>query len=59
MLSPTQFLLLRVSARQSSQLAKHQWRRDKPAAANPEATDPHKRGFLAYVWEIVGRTALG
>jgi putative DNA methylase len=25
---------------------------------NPEATEPHKRGFLAYVWEIVGRTAL-
>ncbi len=25
----------------------------------PEETEPHKRGFLAYVWEIVGRTALG
>lgn len=28
-------------------------------AANPEAsTDPAKRGFLSYVWEVVGRTAL-
>ena len=26
---------------------------------DPEETEPHKRGFLAYVWEIVGRTALG
>jgi adenine-specific DNA methylase len=25
---------------------------------DPEATEPHKRGFLAYVWEVVGRTAL-
>ncbi len=25
---------------------------------NPEAIEPYKRGFLAYVWEIIGRTAL-
>lgn len=30
-----------------------------PLGGNPEASEPHKRGFLAYVWEIVGRTALG
>ncbi len=29
-----------------------------PLGGDPEATEPHKRGFLAYVWEIVGRTAL-
>src|SRR5208282_6574067 len=33
--------------------------REIPLGGDPEATDPHKRGFLAYVWEIVGRTALG
>jgi putative DNA methylase len=33
--------------------------REIPLGGNPEATEPHKRGFLAYVWEIVGRTALG
>ncbi len=25
---------------------------------DPEATEPHKRGYLAYVWEAVGRAAL-
>ncbi|MEW6263437.1 MAG: hypothetical protein AB1641_10205 [Thermodesulfobacteriota bacterium] len=25
---------------------------------DPEAKEPHKRGYLAYVWETVGRTAL-
>ncbi len=29
-----------------------------PLGGNPEATDPHERGFLAYVWETVGRVAL-
>jgi len=29
-----------------------------PLGGNPEASEPHRRGFLAYVWEIVGRTAL-
>jgi hypothetical protein len=33
--------------------------REIPLGGDPEATEPHKRGFLAYVWEIVGRTALG
>ncbi|MGH7987288.1 MAG: hypothetical protein ACREQX_13500 [Candidatus Binataceae bacterium] len=33
--------------------------REIPLGGNPEASEPHKRGFLAYVWEIVGRTALG
>ncbi len=33
--------------------------REIPLGGDPEATDPHERGFLAYVWEIVGRTALG
>jgi 16S rRNA G966 N2-methylase RsmD len=32
--------------------------REIPLGGDPEATEPHKRGFLAYVWEIVGRTAL-
>jgi adenine-specific DNA methylase len=32
--------------------------REIPLGGNPEADEPHKRGFLAYVWEIVGRTAL-
>jgi hypothetical protein len=26
---------------------------------DPTAAEPYKRGFLAYVWETVGRTALG
>ncbi len=30
-----------------------------PLGGDPEATEPHKRGYLAYVWEVVGRTALG
>jgi adenine-specific DNA methylase len=30
-----------------------------PLGGDPEATEPYQRGFLAYVWEIVGRTALG
>lgn len=30
-----------------------------PLGGDPEAIEPYKRGFLAYVWEIVGRTALG
>lgn len=30
-----------------------------PLGGNPEAKEPHKRGFLAYVWETVGRIALG
>jgi len=29
-----------------------------PLGGNPEAKEPHKRGFLAYVWETVGRIAL-
>jgi len=29
-----------------------------PLGGNPEATEPHERGFLAYVWETVGRIAL-
>jgi adenine-specific DNA methylase len=29
-----------------------------PLGGDPEATDPYKRGYLAYVWEVVGRTAL-
>ncbi len=33
--------------------------REIPLGGNPEASEPHKRGFLAYVWETVGRTALG
>jgi putative DNA methylase len=32
--------------------------REIPLGGNPEASDPHKRGFLAYVWEVIGRTAL-
>jgi adenine-specific DNA methylase len=32
--------------------------REIPLGGNPEATEPHKRGFLAYVWEVVGRMAL-
>lgn len=29
-----------------------------PLGGNPEAVEPHERGFLAYVWETVGRVAL-
>jgi len=32
--------------------------REIPLGGDPEASEPHKRGFLAYVWEVVGRTAL-
>ncbi len=33
--------------------------REIPLGGKPEATEPYERGFLAYVWETVGRTALG
>jgi len=29
-----------------------------PLGGDPMALDPHKRGYLAYVWETVGRAAL-
>jgi hypothetical protein len=29
-----------------------------PLGGDPEALEPHRRGFLSYVWEVVGRTAL-
>jgi hypothetical protein len=32
--------------------------REIPLGGNPEATEPYQRGYLAYVWEIVGRAAL-
>lgn len=32
--------------------------REIPLGGDPEATQPHRKGFLAYVWEVVGRTAL-
>jgi putative DNA methylase len=32
--------------------------REIPLGGEPEATEPHKRGYLAYVWEAVGRAAL-
>jgi hypothetical protein len=32
--------------------------REVPLGGDAEARDPHLRGYLAYVWEIVGRTAL-
>lgn len=32
--------------------------REIPLGGNPEATEPYKRGYLAYVWEVVGRAAL-
>ncbi len=32
--------------------------REIPLGGDPQAKEPHLRGFLAYVWEIVGRTAL-
>mgnify|MGYP001271787471 CR=1 FL=1 len=33
--------------------------REIPMGGDPEASEPYKRGFLAYAWETVGRTALG
>ena len=30
-----------------------------PLGGDPEEQEPYKRGFLAYVWETVGRIALG
>ncbi len=32
--------------------------REIPLGGDPEATEPHKRGYLSYVWEVVGRAAL-
>jgi len=32
--------------------------REIPLGGNPEATEPYERGYLTYVWEVVGRTAL-
>jgi len=32
--------------------------REIPLGGDPEATDPYQRGYLAYVWETVGRAAL-
>ncbi len=32
--------------------------REIPLGGDPEASEPHRRGFLAYVWELVGRAAL-
>ncbi len=32
--------------------------REIPLGGDPEAHEPHRRGYLAYVWEFVGRTAL-
>jgi len=32
--------------------------REIPLGGDPENLEPHKRGFLSYVWEVVGRTAL-
>ena len=32
--------------------------REIPLGGNPESRDAHQRGFLAYVWEVVGRAAL-
>ena len=32
--------------------------REIPLGGDPESLEPHKRGFLAYVWEAVGRAAL-
>ena len=29
--------------------------REIPLGGDPESREPHKRGFLAYVWEVVGR----
>jgi adenine-specific DNA methylase len=33
--------------------------REIPLGGDPTASEPYKRGFLAYVWETVGRIALG
>jgi putative DNA methylase len=33
--------------------------REIPLGGDPTASEPYKRGFLSYVWETVGRTALG
>jgi len=32
--------------------------RDIPLGGDAEAVEPHRRGYLAYVWEVVGRSAL-
>jgi putative DNA methylase len=32
--------------------------REIPLGGDPEAIEPHKRGYLAYVWEAVGKAAL-
>lgn len=32
--------------------------REIPLGGDPEAREPHLRGYLAYVWEVVGRAAL-
>lgn len=32
--------------------------REIPLGGNPESREPHQRGYLAYVWEVVGRAAL-
>jgi putative DNA methylase len=32
--------------------------REIPLGGDPEAAEPHKRGYLSYVWETVGRMAL-
>jgi hypothetical protein len=32
--------------------------REIPLGGDPEASEPDRRGFLSYVWEVVGRTAL-
>ena len=32
--------------------------REIPLGGDPEAAEPHKRGYLSYVWETVGRLAL-
>lgn len=32
--------------------------REIPLGGDPEAREPHLRGYLAYVWEVVGRLAL-
>jgi adenine-specific DNA methylase len=32
--------------------------REIPLGGDPEATEPYNRGYLAYVWEAVGRAAL-
>ena len=32
--------------------------REIPLGGDPEAKEPHKRGYLAYVWEVVARAAL-